>query len=193
MIIIRKLIAIIINLATIIFALIILLFYKLISFFYIDKNKCFEYFSQTLSTIPFDFGVHIRRYFYKRTLKHCGKKFTTMFGVILTRQESIVGDNIYINKSTILGDVNIGNNTIISQHCSLLSGGKQHINQKTSGYIKLIIGNNVWIGANSVIMADIEDNAIIGAGSVVTKKVDHHVTVAGNPATIIKHEGVISS
>lgn len=193
MTIIRKLITIIVNLVTLIFALIILLFYRLISFLYTDKNKCFEYFSQILSTVPFDFGVHVRRYFYKKTLKHCGKKFTTMFGVILTKQESIIGDNVYINKFTILGDVNIGNNTIISQHCSLLSGGQQHINQKTPGYIKLIIGNNVWIGANSVIMADIEDNAIIGAGSVVTKRVAHHVTIAGIPATIIKHESVISS
>ena len=137
MTIIRKLIAIVINLAVVIFVLIIFSLYKLVSFFYTDKNKCFEYFSQTLSIIPFDFGVHTRRYFYRRALKHCGKKFTTMFGVVLTKQESIVGDNVYINKFTILGDVKIGNNTIISQHCSLLSGGKQHVNQRTSEYIKL--------------------------------------------------------
>jgi serine O-acetyltransferase len=50
------------------------------------------------------------------------------------------------------------------------------------------IGNNVEVGANVVIIGDIEigDNVIIGAGAVVVKSVPSNVVVAGNPARIIK-------
>ena len=49
------------------------------------------------------------------------------------------------------------------------------------------IGNNVFIGMNSIITmgTKIGNNVIIGAGSVVTKEVPDNVVVAGNPAKII--------
>lgn len=52
-----------------------------------------------------------------------------------------------------------------------------------------IIGNNVIIGANCVIIGDVSigDGAIIGAGSVVTKSVPQNAIVVGNPAKIIKY------
>jgi acetyltransferase-like isoleucine patch superfamily enzyme len=54
-------------------------------------------------------------------------------------------------------------------------------------YQKVLIGNNVFIGVNSVIMPGviIEDNVIIGAGSVVTKSIPSNSIVAGNPAKVI--------
>lgn len=61
---------------------------------------------------------------------------------------------------------------------------------RDQGEIKkgIIIQDNVWIGANSVILDGviIESGAIIGAGSVVTKSVPKNCIVAGNPAKIIK-------
>lgn len=52
----------------------------------------------------------------------------------------------------------------------------------------ITIGNNVWIGGNSVICpgVTIGDNSVIAAGSVVTKDVAENVVVGGNPAKIIK-------
>ena len=49
---------------------------------------------------------------------------------------------------------------------------------------KVVIGNNVYIGNNALIMpgVTIDDNVIIGAGSVVTKSVPSGWIVAGNPA-----------
>lgn len=59
------------------------------------------------------------------------------------------------------------------------------INQKSS----IKIGNNVWIGANAIILPDVEisNHAIIGAGSVVTRNVDEFEVVAGNPITNIRY------
>ncbi len=51
-----------------------------------------------------------------------------------------------------------------------------------------IIGNDVWIGYEAIIMPGIKigDGAIIGAKSVVTKDVPPYSIVGGNPAKIIK-------
>jgi chloramphenicol O-acetyltransferase type B len=50
------------------------------------------------------------------------------------------------------------------------------------------IGNDVWTGANAVILKGIEigDGAVVGAGSVVTKNVPPYGIVVGNPADVIR-------
>lgn len=52
---------------------------------------------------------------------------------------------------------------------------------------KTIIGKNVFLGANAVILPGIKvgDGVIIGAGSIVTKDVPERMVVGGNPAKII--------
>lgn len=52
---------------------------------------------------------------------------------------------------------------------------------------KTVIGNNVFIGANAVVMpgVTIGDNVIVGAGSIVTKDVPANMVVIGNPAKIL--------
>lgn len=66
---------------------------------------------------------------------------------------------------------------------SLTIGNKFNDNKKIP-----VIGANVTVGANVVIIGDIivGDNVIIGAGSVVVKDVPSNVVVAGNPAKIIR-------
>lgn len=53
----------------------------------------------------------------------------------------------------------------------------------------VVIGNDVWIGANAVIMpgVSIGDGAIIGAGAVVTNDVDDYAIVGGVPAKLIRY------
>jgi len=55
----------------------------------------------------------------------------------------------------------------------------------------IIIGDDVFIGAQSIILkgVNIGDRAIIGAGSVVTKDVPADAIAAGNPATVIRRGG----
>ena len=51
-----------------------------------------------------------------------------------------------------------------------------------------VIGNDVWIGQNAVILPGVHigDGAIIGAGSVVGSHVEPYTVVAGNPARMIR-------
>lgn len=53
---------------------------------------------------------------------------------------------------------------------------------------KTVIGNNVFIGMNSIILmgAKIGDNVIIGAGSVVSGTIPSNCVAAGNPAKVIR-------
>ena len=55
------------------------------------------------------------------------------------------------------------------------------------------IGNDVWIGARSIILpgVTIGDGAVIAAGSIVTKDVESYAVVGGNPAKIIKYRSKI--
>jgi len=52
---------------------------------------------------------------------------------------------------------------------------------------KTIIGNKVFLGANSVVLAGVTigDNVIVGAGAIVTKDVPSNSVVVGNPARIV--------
>ena len=52
----------------------------------------------------------------------------------------------------------------------------------------VIIGDNVWIGMNSVVLkgVTIGQNSVVAAGAVVTKSVPVNCVVAGNPAQIVK-------
>lgn len=52
---------------------------------------------------------------------------------------------------------------------------------------KVTIGNNVFIGVNTVILkgVTIGNNVIIGAGSIVNKDIPDNCVVAGNPARVI--------
>lgn len=62
------------------------------------------------------------------------------------------------------------------------------LNRKREFAGNVHIGNDVWIGAGSVILSglSIGDGSVIAAGSIVTKDVEPYSIVGGNPAKIIK-------
>jgi acetyltransferase-like isoleucine patch superfamily enzyme len=77
-----------------------------------------------------------------------------------------------------LGDhVRCGANTLITD-------SDWHPDDPRVGASKpVIIGNNVWLGLNVVVLKGVEigDNTVIGANSVVTKNIPANVIAAGNP------------
>lgn len=88
--------------------------------------------------------------------------------------------------------IQIGSNVTITSGVVLLThDGSTWLVRDKKGrrylYRKIVIGDNVFIGINSIILPGvrIDGNAIIAAGSVVTKSVPFGKVVAGNPARII--------
>ncbi len=107
----------------------------------------------------------------------------------------ILGSNSFINSRTIINCFNlieIGNFTLISDDVRIQDSDNHIIYE--NGIQKdiskpIIIGNNVWIGKNSIILKGVKigDGAIIAAGSVVVDDVPTKTLVAGNPARIKKN------
>lgn len=91
-----------------------------------------------------------------------------------------------------LGDrVVISSNVIFLTHDYSYTTGLIAIDEKPKTDIGILgpikVGNNVFIGMNSILLpgTSIGDNVIIGAGSVVRGKVPENVVVSGNPAIIV--------
>jgi acetyltransferase-like isoleucine patch superfamily enzyme len=89
----------------------------------------------------------------------------------------IFGDNVLVGPSVKMFSGN---------HGTKLNGNPMVYQERVEADI--IIGNDVWIGANSVITSGvtIADGAVVAAGSVVTKNVPANTIVGGVPAKTIK-------
>ena len=77
-------------------------------------------------------------------------------------------------------------NTYEKKYNEIKENMKKNRNRKKDKFV--IIGNDVWIGAQTIILRGVKigDGAVIAAGSVVTKDVPPYAVVGGNPAKIIK-------
>lgn len=106
-----------------------------------------------------------------------------------------IGDNFYANYDCMIVDVcevTIGDNVLFGPHvCVFTAGHPIDAVVRNSGLEfgkKIKIGNNVWIGGNTVINpgVSIGDNTVIGSGSVVTKDIPSNVVAVGNPCKVIR-------
>ncbi|MGK6353291.1 acyltransferase [Parapedobacter sp. DT-150] len=107
----------------------------------------------------------------------------------------VVGNNTIVGLGcVIIGPVQIGNNVMIAQNIVIsgLNHGYEDVHtppsQQKETRAEIIISDDVWIGANSVITAGVTlgKHTIIGAGSVVTKDIPPFSVAVGNPAKVIK-------
>jgi acetyltransferase-like isoleucine patch superfamily enzyme len=119
----------------------------------------------------------------------------------------LLQDSVYI-RAGVQGRINIGDRTAINSFCRLFGHGSIEIGEDTqlgpgslitttdhdyhqdlrTSFKRVVIGKQVWIGANVTILPGVEigDFTVIGAGSVVTKKIPSHSVAVGIPARVIK-------
>ena len=113
-----------------------------------------------------------------------------------------IGENTFINTNCIFLDNNkitIGKNGLIAPYVQIYTAthplkASERIVEGDHGSAYLtatkpvIIGDNVWIGGNSVICPGVRigHNVTIGAGSVVTKDIPDNVLALGNPCQVVR-------
>lgn len=99
-----------------------------------------------------------------------------------------MGKYCSISWDVTIGAINHPYNTI-STHAFPYVKRIGFVKEDNQNHKKTLIGNDVWVGCNSVILSGVKvgDGAIIGAGSVVTKDVPDYAIVVGVPAKIIKY------
>ncbi len=138
-------------------------------------------------------------------LQYVRSDSTTMFAAYSQVAYSVVGKRTSIGRYSKVTHSDIGaycsiswDVTInaVSHNASLLStnsfsrrpdlGG--FVSEDSREYTKVEIGNDVWIGAQVIVMPGvcIGDGAIIGAGSIVTRDVKPYEVVVGSPAKHLK-------
>ena len=84
--------------------------------------------------------------------------------------------------------ISVGDDVVLSSNVRILAHDASTARAGAHTKIGIVkIGNNVFIGADSIVLCNtrIGDNVIIGAGSVVTKDVPSNSVYAGNPAKYI--------
>jgi Acetyltransferase (isoleucine patch superfamily) len=137
--------------------------------------------------------------FRKRVFGIVGKKNRFLNGVFILELAHI-GNNNYIGPYSMINNATIGN------YCSIAPGVKigqaNHDITCISTYGKVcegyngfkmhneptVIGDNVWIAANAIILQGVKigDGAVIGAGAIVNKNIPPYAIAVGVPAKVIK-------
>ncbi len=84
--------------------------------------------------------------------------------------------------------ISIGNDVTLAPGVRLIAHDASP--KKWAGYTKIgliSIGNNVFIGAQSVVLNNVKigNNVVIGAGSVVTRDIPDNSVACGNPARVV--------
>lgn len=96
--------------------------------------------------------------------------------------------------STVIGPVALGDNVHIAQNV-VLSGLNHNfeaidvtIDQQGVSTLPIVVENDVWIGANSTILAGVRigKHSVVAAGSVVNRDVPPYSVCAGVPARVVK-------
>lgn len=154
------------------------------------KDKCFEYNNIKPS------NIEGRTKLLKEILGKYKETFYIEQPFICDYGYNIeIGKNFYANHNLVILDgnkVKFGDNVFVAPNCAFYSAGHPlDYKERNKGleYAKPIkVGNNVWIGGNVTVLpgVSIGDNVVIGAGSVVTKDISSNVIAVGNPCRVIK-------
>ncbi len=147
------------------------------------------------SRIPFDYGVRVRYFYYKFTLKSLGRNVKFKYGTFCQYPTAVIGNRVLFGYHNAIGEVIIGDDVIVGGFVNFVSGTKQHSfeddsqpisTQKSAGRATINIGSDVWIGSNAVVAADVGSRCVIATGSILVRPAESRSVYGGNPAKLIK-------
>lgn len=149
-------------------------------FWAIFQYRFAHYFHNKIKMQPFRLVIMIFFYFWQKLIE-------IITGISIPASTKI-GNSFYIGH---FGGIIINSNSVIGNNCNISQGvtiGVSGIGEKRG---VPVIGDNVYIGANTVCAGKIiiSDNVLIGACSLVNKNVETNSTVLGVPAIVVANKG----
>jgi len=157
-----------------------------------------RYLPHTASKFGGKISKKIRYSLCKNIFKYCGKNVNierlAWFG---TGKDIEIGDNSGIGiNAKVYNNVKIGKNVMMGPNCYMLESthlyDRVDIPMREQGRKqyrdKVIIGDDVWIGRDVLILGskEIKTGSIIGARCVLTKNFPEYSIVGGNPSKLIR-------
>jgi len=140
------------------------------------------------------FFPRLRSFLVKQFLKDCGKSPRVKHNADISPFIEMGDHSELGTRCMIHGNVKMGSYVIMGPDVKIYARNHKFdkldepIATQGKNYYETIIGNDVWIGANSIILPGVRvgNHCIVAAGSVVTKNVPDYAIVGGNPAKTIK-------
>lgn len=112
---------------------------------------------------------------------------------LISEGKLIIGKHFFCNQNvsiTCMNDIRIGDYVEIANNVVIVDHDHDYRSRNHGEYTfgKVIVGNNVWIGANVVILRNttIGDNVVIGAGSIVSGQIPNNTVYYQKRDTVIK-------
>jgi maltose O-acetyltransferase len=142
----------------------------------------------------------IRKFLVEHFAKKCGKNVRVKSGADISPLICIGEDSELGTRCLIQSNVTIGNNVIMGPDVKIYSKNHRYdsldipIQKQGEVSYETIIGNDVWIGANVIVLPGkkIGNHVLLSAGAVITKDVPDYAVVGGNPGKIIKYRNSIN-
>jgi maltose O-acetyltransferase len=159
-------------------------------------NQLYVYFIHLTQVFLNLMPPFIRNFGYRMMLGRVGKHTFFDYNVYVKFPWLVeIGDHVSINRGVQFFSgfkeryrIILGNHVYIAPNVGFFAAG--HDIRDLSNHVggDIIVGDNVWIGASSIVLPGINigENSIIGAGSVVTKNIPPDSIAVGNPARVIK-------
>lgn len=161
--------------------------------------------NKTIQRLLLVFAEHMpfgrpRNKLYRLAGVKTGENSRIAYGVRVAFEPSklVLGKNTEINQNVyfhLKEKVLIGENSTLSPGVQIITSANPNApyNELKNLYPpiskEVIIGRNVWIGTNAIILPGVKigDMSVVGAGAVVTEDVPSFCVVVGVPAKIVKH------
>jgi virginiamycin A acetyltransferase len=150
--------------------------------------------TQLLALVPGLTGQYLRRAFLSWTIDACHHTVVVEYGTTFSRAGARLDERVYIGPGCHLGLVHVERDVLIAAGVHIPSGSMTHriddvarpIRDQPSAERLVRIGAGSWIGAASVVMADVGSDTVVGAGAVVTQTMPGRSVAAGVPARVLR-------
>jgi len=166
-----------------------------------NKYFWFQFLFPLFDFMPGESGNYLRVGFLKRYLYYAGEGLRINKGNIFFHSEKVtLGNNFLLNIDCVLeaaAGIEIGNDVSFGPGCKVWSISHEFKSKDSlisqQAWVKsdkITIGNDVWLGANVIVLPEssIPDGCVVGAGAIITKhsKLQPYGVYVGNPLRLIK-------